>query len=130
MRSPILGVVAKGIVPVATLAAIYLLLRGHNAPGGGFVAGLIAAAALVLQVLAFGHQETKGRVVSRLRPTMWLGLAIATLSGTVAMLSGYPWLKQIHGSYISTTLIFDIGVFMVVVGAAANMLTTFASEHP
>jgi multisubunit Na+/H+ antiporter MnhB subunit len=135
MRSLILLKVARGILPVTTLFALYLLLRGHNQPGGGFIAGLVTASAVVLQALAFGTNATRDRLTPLLRPAAALGLLIAAISGVLAMMVGDPFLTHYHwhlplpgdGYYhLSTTLLFDIGIYMVVVGTAAMLVSSFA----
>jgi multicomponent Na+:H+ antiporter subunit B len=138
MRSLILLVIARGILPVSTLFAIYLLLRGHNEPGGGFIAGLVTASAIVLQGLAFGTVSTRERLSQIIRPAAWVGIIIAALSGILAMFVGDPFLTHYHaymplpgGGYyhLSTTLIFDIGVYMAVVGTAAMLVSVFAEPQ-
>jgi multicomponent Na+:H+ antiporter subunit B len=135
MRSLILLKVARGVLPVTTLFALYLLLRGHNEPGGGFIAGLVTASAVVLQALAFGAAATRERLTPLLGPFPWVGLVVAAAAGALAVLWGDPFLTHYHwylplpgGGYyhLSTTLLFDIGVYMVVVGTAAMLVATFA----
>jgi multicomponent K+:H+ antiporter subunit A len=135
MRSLIMQRVALTALPVTLLFAAYLLLRGHNEPGGGFIAGLVTAAAIVLQALAFGVQRTRTRLAAWLRPAFAVGMVVAVASGLISVALGQPFLTHYHayiplpeGDYyhISTTLLFDIGVYMVVVGSAAVTLSLFA----
>jgi len=134
MRSLILLVVAQGILPVTTVFAVYLLLRGHNEPGGGFIAGLVTVGAIVLRGLAFGERETSDRLNGLLRHAIPLGLALAMVSAAPAVLWGGAYFTHIHGSLalpgfgplaLSTTLLFDIGVYLVVVGTGSGFLAAF-----
>jgi multicomponent Na+:H+ antiporter subunit B len=135
MRSLILLKIARGILPITTLFAVYLLLRGHNEPGGGFIAGLVTASAVVLQGLAFGTHATRERLRPLLRPAAAVGLLIAAVSGILAVFAGDPALTHYHwhiplpgdGYYhLATTLLFDIGIYMVVVGTAVMLVSSFA----
>jgi multicomponent Na+:H+ antiporter subunit B len=135
MRSMILQKVAVALLPVTALFAIYLLLRGHNEPGGGFIAGLVTASATVLVAMAFGGEYAKKWLGPIIRPAFALGLLIAALSGMVPMLMGDPFLTQYHtylpvpGAepvHLSTTLSFDIGVYLLVVASAAVAVYVFA----
>jgi multicomponent Na+:H+ antiporter subunit B len=139
MRSLILNKVARGILPVTSMFALYLLLRGHNEPGGGFIAGLVTAAALVLQGLAFGVQKTSDRLVPLIRPAAPLGLAVALGSMLAGPMMGEPLGTHFHAYvsvlgmdplHVSTTLAFDIGVYLVVLGASATALATFSTPLP
>jgi multicomponent Na+:H+ antiporter subunit B len=138
MRSLILITIARAILPVTTLFAVYLLLRGHNHPGGGFIAGLVTGSALVLQALAFGAETTRRRLEGLLGPAVWAGLAVAVFAGMLAFSYGSPFLTHAHfylpipgrePVHLSTTLLFDIGVYMVVVGVAGTLVGVFAEEN-
>jgi multicomponent Na+:H+ antiporter subunit B len=135
MRSMILQKVSIALLPVTTLFAIYLLLRGHNEPGGGFIAGLVTAAATVLVALAFGGEYASKRLAPIIRPAFALGLLIAALSGMVPLLFGDPFLTHYDGYlpipgaapvHLSTTLAFDVGVYLLVVASAAVAVYVFA----
>jgi len=139
MRSLILGKVARGVLPVTTVFALYLLLRGHNAPGGGFIAGLVTAAALVLQGLAFGAGMSRTRLTPLLRPAAWVGLTLALAAALAAPLLGDPFFTHYHAYVslpgmekfdLSTALLFDVGVYLVVLGATATALSTFSMPAP
>lgn len=112
--------------------ALYLLLRGHNQPGGGFIAGLASAASLLLLSLAQGV-EVIPRIL-RWDP-VWLaagGLKLAVLTGVAPMLVGRPFLEHFHGHWrdvpllgevhAGTPLLFDLGVYLLVVGITCKLL--------
>lgn len=130
-RSYILTVVAKGQFFVLNLFALYLLLRGHNLPGGGFIAGLVSASSILLLSLALGWEELHGML--RLDPA-WLavtGLALAVGSGVVPWWAGRPFLEHfmVHWRvpllgdvHVGTPLVFDLGVLLVVSGMTCKVL--------
>lgn len=134
-RSPILQSFARLTLHLMLLFAIYLLLRGHNAPGGGFIAGVLTAVAITFQMMAFGtyalRQETPWnplRVVS-------LGLVLAALTGLSALAFGQPFLTSAFGHFdvlligeveLATAMVFDIGVYLVVVGTSIGVIQTIA----
>lgn len=137
MRSLILLRVAQGVLPVATLFAIYLLLRGHNHPGGGFIAGLVTASAVVLQALAMGENATRAQLARLLRPAAWVGLLVAVAAASASVLAGAPLFTHFHAYvsvpghervHLSTALLFDVGVYLAVVGVAATLLAAFAED--
>jgi multicomponent Na+:H+ antiporter subunit B len=132
VNSFILHHAVRAILPVMILFALYLLLRGHDAPGGGFVAGLVTAAAVILNSLATGWS----RVSSGQPRIQWgvsLGLAIAIAVGLISTVMGEGFLRHYHSEigtlHVSTTLLFDIGVYLVVLGSVVTMLATFAKEE-
>ena len=129
--SLILRVATRLIIPLLLLFSIFLLLRGHNDPGGGFVGGLVAASGIVLY--AFSRGDAKARGVLRVPPRLLLGLGLACAGGAglLALGGGDPFLHslwtpevQLLGGHMKagTTLLFDIGVFFVVVGTVLLMV--------
>lgn len=135
MRSIILQKVAQAVLPVIALFAVYLLLRGHNAPGGGFIAGLVTASATILIALAYGADWARERLAPIILPSFFLGLPIAALSGMIAIFMGEPFLTHYHWYapvpgvgkvHLSTTLLFDIGVYLLVVATAGLLISVFA----
>lgn len=128
----LLETVVPWVTPVLLGAAVILFLKGHNAPGGGFIAGLLTAAALVLRFIAFGSQLHRGkdRIYIRLIAS---GLLIALTTASVPMLLGHPFFTHTFG-YVHAPLLgeielasaslFDLGVYMVVVG---NVVTVIAA---
>jgi multicomponent K+:H+ antiporter subunit A len=129
--------IARLLLPVSFLVAAHFLLRGHNEPGGGFVAGLIVAIAFLTQYIVSGTRWVEGR--ARLRPPRWiaLGLLIAAATGLGAVALGYPFLTT-HTPHVTLPLIgevhlpsatfFDLGVFAVVVGSTLLILTALAHQ--
>ena len=117
--------------PVMLMVAIYIFLRGHNLPGGGFIAGLIAAVALIVQYLASGIAWSSARLGFNKHAVIAIGVIIATATGLGSMVLGYPFLTStftyldwpIVGKFeIASALLFDLGVFLVVVGSTAMIL--------
>jgi multisubunit Na+/H+ antiporter MnhB subunit len=137
MRSLLLRVVAQALLPVSTLFAIYLLVRGHDAPGGGFIAGLVTTLAIVLEAIAFGTGWTRRQLAAVIRPAFVVGLGVATVAGLLPLLVGEPFLTHYHFHLplpggveleISTALFFDVGVYLVVVGTTSTALTVLAED--
>lgn len=128
----ILTVLTRPLLPVALTVALYIFLRGHNQPGGGFVAGLITAVALSVQYLASGADWAGERLKFPFEYLLVAGLTIAGLTGLGAWIWGRPFLTSAHGHVhlpligdveLATAALFDLGVFLVVVGATLMMLT-------
>jgi multicomponent K+:H+ antiporter subunit A len=127
----VLLTISRPLLPVALLVSLYLLLRGHNAPGGGFVAGLITGIALILQYLASGTNWTQARLRVNYRRLLAAGLGTALVTGLIPWLWGAPFLTSAHGPlhlpllgdlHWNTALLFDIGVYLTVVGAVTLIL--------
>ncbi|QCU89155.1 monovalent cation/H+ antiporter subunit A [Thiomicrorhabdus sediminis] len=127
----ILQTFTRLMMPLMILVAVYIFLRGHNLPGGGFIAGLIASVALIVMYLSNGIEWTQKRLTTDMHLVIGLGLLIATATGLVAMTLGYPFLtsafSHIHwpivGEFeIASAIAFDLGVFLVVVGATVMSL--------
>lgn len=139
MRSRFLSHVATGMLPLIVVFALFLLLRGHDAPGGGFIAGLITTIAFVLAALAFGAGSARAALTPLACRMPWVGLLVAAASGLPAVARGQGFLTHYHLQIgltdalalgLSTTLLFDIGVYLTVVGAALTVLDTFAEAPP
>jgi len=135
--SLLLRVATSVALPVALIFSVYIFMRGHNLPGGGFIAGLITAVALVMQFMALGQQQAESALRARggERFVRWIaaGLAIAGLTGVGAFFFGRPFLTSAHGVPdvwllgelpLATAALFDLGVYLTVVGS--TMLTVSA----
>ena len=125
-------------MPLALLVAIFILLRGHSLPGGGFIAGLITAVALIMQYLANGVEWTHERMKANLHPVIGLGLLIGLLTGLASLVLGYPFLTStfthvhwpIIGDFeLASAIAFDLGVYLVVVGATLLILVHLGLMH-
>ncbi|MEM8959006.1 MAG: MnhB domain-containing protein, partial [Pseudomonadota bacterium] len=124
-------VVTRVLMPIAMVVGIYIFLRGHNAPGGGFVAGLVIAIALLMQYMASGFAWTQARKRIEYHTLIGMGVVIAGLTGFGAWLFGRPFLTSAY-TYIhippveefelATAMLFDLGVFLTVLGAVMLML--------
>ncbi|WP_299236553.1 monovalent cation/H+ antiporter subunit A [uncultured Halomonas sp.] len=126
-----LGAVARLVLPVALLVSAYIFLRGHNQPGGGFIAGLITAVALTLQYMAGGLVWAQARMPTAFRPMIGAGVLIASFTGLGSWLFGFPFLTSAHGHLhlpligefeLATAMLFDLGVYATVVGATLLIL--------
>lgn len=133
LPSPILGASAVLMSVIMAVIAVYILLRGHNAPGGGFIGGLVASGAVVLITFAFGARRAKRMLIVHPITLAGIGLALAILSGLPALLSGSAFLTHLWGDLgtelgvlkLGTTYIFDFGVFLVVIGAVSAFFFMF-----
>lgn len=135
MRVP--GLIIQLMVPIILLFAIHLFLRGHDMPGGGFAAGLTASVALILLYIAGGVRWVEARI--RVAPVRWisLGLLTALATGAGSWLFGYPFLTS-WSTYldlgmlgripVATAVLFDLGVFLLVVGSTTLILTAIAHQ--
>ncbi len=135
MRVP--GLIMQLMAPVILLFAIHLFLRGHDLPGGGFVAGLTASVALILLYMAGGVRWVESRF--RVAPVRWIaaGLLTALATGLGSILFGYPfltsWFTYLELGWLGkmalpTAMAFDFGVFLLVVGATTLILTAIAHQ--
>ncbi|MGK0673296.1 MAG: monovalent cation/H+ antiporter subunit A [Halothiobacillaceae bacterium] len=130
-HSLIMATLTRLLLPLTLLVAVFILLRGHNLPGGGFIAGLITAVALIVQYLAHGIDWTASRLRMDMHRIIAAGLALATGTGLVAVGLGYPFLTStfthlhwpVVGEFeLASAMAFDFGVFLVVVGATVLIL--------
>ena len=131
------AVLMRLMFPAIALLATYLLLRGHNLPGGGFAAGLTLAIAVILQYMAGGTRWAEARLA--MRPVRWMGtgLLLAGATGAASWLFGYPFLTS-HTAHVRmpvlgeldlpSAFLFDLGVFSLVVGATGLLLIALAHQ--
>ena len=127
----IMAMLSRPLLPLALLVSLYLFLRGHNLPGGGFIAGLVTGVALILQYLANGIAWTRERLVLDYYPLIAAGILISTLTGLASWLFGRPFLTSafahLHPPLIgevalASALSFDLGVYLAVVGTVMLIL--------
>lgn len=133
MRTIILKTASAYLLPVLLLFSVFILLRGHYLPGGGFVGGLMASIAFVLHAFANGLSNTKTLI--RFHPgfLMPVGLALAFLSGMAPLIFDlpfmtglwYPEAMPVIGA-LGSALFFDIGVYLVVIGVTLTIIFTIA----
>lgn len=136
----LLRVAASVVLPLALVFSIYIFMRGHNLPGGGFIAGLITAVALVLQFMSLGQSRAemlmRAQGGGRFVRTIGVGLGIAGLTGVGAFVLGRPFLTSAFGHPVvgvlgelplATAAIFDLGVYLTVVGATLLTLSVLGS---
>ena len=131
VNSPIFRTAARLLMPLLLLFSVFLLLRGHNQPGGGFVGGLVAAAAFALYAIAFGVQRARQALLVRPLTLLGAGLLVALLAGVPAVLRGEPFLTALWVSGpvpLGTPAVFDVGVFLVVAGVVLMMIFSLAEE--
>jgi multicomponent Na+:H+ antiporter subunit B len=136
MNTLILRTIAPLLVAIMVVFAIYVTLRGHNEPGGGFIGGLIAASAMAVYGMASGVDEVRRAL--RFSPIAYAGagLALAGLSGVLSVFAAAPfmtglWLDLEIGASavaLSTPLLFDIGVFLVVFGTLGAVALALSEE--
>ncbi|RYF46581.1 MAG: monovalent cation/H+ antiporter subunit A, partial [Comamonadaceae bacterium] len=134
---PIPAVIVQMLFPFMVIMAVFLFLRGHDLPGGGFVAGISMAIALILQYMAGGIRLVETRL--RISPLRWIsfGLLTAACAGAAPWLFSRPFLTS-YANYAelpligavptASAVIFDLGVFLLVVGATALMLVALAHQ--
>jgi multicomponent K+:H+ antiporter subunit A len=129
----LLASISQSLLPLALLVSFYIFLRGHNLPGGGFIAGLITAIAFILQYIAHGSNWIAERLTINYRKIIASGIAIALATGVGSWLFGRPFLKTWFDYFdlpvigqieLASALIFDLGVYITVVGATLLILAS------
>ena len=138
-----LALISQSLLPLALLVSAYIFLRGHNEPGGGFIAGLITAIAFIQQYVAHGVDWIKDRSRFQYHSVIAAGLLIATLTGVGSWFADYPFLTSWFDYFkwpfvgkfeLASAMIFDLGVYLTVIGATLLILSTLGklttSERP
>jgi multicomponent Na+:H+ antiporter subunit B len=133
-RQSMLPAACRLVVPSMAVLSVYLLLRGHNLPGGGFIGGLVLASALVLRTMVDSKREPKIDLIT----LSGVGLLVALASAALPLLTGRTfftglwggeiWLPAIGKLKLGTPLLFDIGVFIVVTAVAAKLLLVLMAQ--
>ncbi|QEW05785.1 monovalent cation/H+ antiporter subunit A [Nitrincola iocasae] len=139
----ILRTVSQSLLPLALLVSAYIFLRGHNMPGGGFIAGLITAVAIILQYIAHGVDWIKPRLKVNYQWSIAIGVLIAAATGAGSWVFGKPfltsWFDYFHLPWIgkfelASAILFDLGVYITVVAATllilANLGKLTTSHRP
>ena len=142
MRRPttvIAEIVTRFCFPIIFLFAIYLLLAGHNNPGGGFIAGVMTAAALALQYVVFGMREVQRFTPASYGRLVAFGLGLALADGLGSLLLGWGFLKSgilhlhlpVFGEVeLVSAVVFDLGVYFIVVGVTLTIISLVGREEP
>ena len=127
-----LSVVSQALLPLAIMVSVYIFMRGHNLPGGGFIAGLITSVAMVQQYIAQGHAWLKARLSINYQYLIGSGLLIAAATGVGSFFWRQPFLKSWHGHLhvsvlgeieLASAMAFDLGLYLTVVGACMMILS-------
>ena len=138
-RLPMPATLSHLLVPLVLAVSAYLFLRGHDLPGGGFIAGLVLALPLLLQYVLLGSEYVESRLGFNYVACIGIGLMAALLTGLVPMLLGLPFLTSGHAQPLlpligelplASALGFDIGVYLVVFGGAMLILSMMATVKP
>ncbi len=138
-RSLILDVVVRLVFHSALLLGLFLLFTGHNRPGGGFVGGLVAGAAISLRYVAGGIDEVRRTLPVRPWTLVGTGLVLGTSTALIPLVAGRELMQHakldadlgpLGGLHLNTALFFDIGVSFVVVGMVLHLLVAFGERLP
>ena len=141
MRTIILQTASRLLVPLSLVFSMFVYFKGHQTPGGGFVAGLVAAVALIVHRMSEGGDSLRKMLPCSERAFIAAGLLLALGTGIAALIFGLPLLTSSHG-YIhlpqgggqtldvawASVMVFDFGVFMVVTGVVVGMIDALSRE--
>jgi multicomponent Na+:H+ antiporter subunit B len=128
---------ARSMMPILLLFSLFLLLRGHNQPGGGFVGGLVGASSIILMTLAYGADEVRERLRIDFLRAMFYGLALALVAGLLGLFLGVafqdafwwkPYIQGIGRLELGTPLVFDTGVYVIVFSVTSSIVMNMAEE--
>ena len=135
-RHPLMLVVATRVMlPLALMVGAFIFLRGHNVPGGGFIAGLVVAIALIMQYMASGYSWAAQRMKVDYHALIGIGVLIAAATGIVSWLADHPFLTSTFGHFhwpivgefeLASAMAFDTGVFLTVIGAVMLALANLS----
>lgn len=118
--------------------SVYLFLAGHSAPGGGFIGGLMTSAAILLMYMAYGYEAVAKILPLNFRLLISIGLAIAILTSVGSFAFNEPFLSQTFDYFhlpilghkeLATALLFDLGVYLTVIGVSLTIVLTIANDR-
>ena len=129
-----LSTTAAVLIMLLSVLSVFVLLRGHHAPGGGFAGGLLFAAAIAIQLLARGAAEARRVLVFDPRTLVGVGLSLAALAACLGIVVGRSLLAPLWGpelpgvGRIGTVLLFDLAVYLIVAGTALTIIFALTEE--
>ena len=136
MDALVLRTATRYLLPLMLLFSVFVLLRGHNAPGGGFVGGLVAASAYALYAIAYNVQRARQIMPVSPRRLMGIGLLLAASSGVIGLAAGKPLRTAVWDTgelpglrKLGTALLFDIGVYLTVTVVKLTIIFALAEEE-
>lgn len=143
MSTVILRTASQFLVPLSLVFAFYIYFKGHQTPGGGFVAGLVASVALIVLRMCEGGENLGRMLPVKEHSLIGWGLLVVVGTGIVAMCFGLPFLTSAHGAInlptapgtdihphfeLASAMSFDLGVFLVVIGVVVGMINALSQE--
>ncbi len=135
MNSLILSIAIRVLFPVLIIASVLSLFRGHNEPGGGFIGGLVAASAFVLLTFTLGVERTEKWMQAQPHTLITIGLVMALVAALLPMLFGLGFFEALWADlYLpligrpGTPVLFDVGVYLVVVGVVCKIVFSLAED--
>jgi len=136
MNTTVLKTAARFLIPIFMVLSFFLLIRGHNEPGGGFIGGLVASSALALYLIAAGLEESQK--LMRIKPIVLItaGLLVAFLSTVPSIITGLPFMTAFWinteipvAGKVGTPLLFDLGVYLLVIGITTKIIFNLAGQE-
>ena len=135
MTSLIFATATTYLLPLLLLLSVYLLLHGHDAPGGGFVGGLVASAAFALYAISHGVKAARELLRVKPRIVMGIGLLTALVSGCFSLFLDKPFMTGLWTTVklplawkLGTPVLFDTGIYLVVLGVTLTIIFSVAEE--
>lgn len=137
-RNLLLHAVTRIVTFIILIFSIYLFLAGHNNPGGGFIGGLMTASAILLLYITFDIKTVNNIIPQNYTYIIATGLLLVLGTGFIGVIFGYPFLTQFFGYYhlpilgktkLNTALLFDLGIYLVVVGITLKIILSIAEDR-
>ena len=128
MNSLILKVAGRWLLPLFLVMSVLVMYRGHNAPGGGFIGGLLAASGFILTAFAEGLSYSRRKLRISPHALIALGLLISMASAFPAVFLGLPLMTGLWWGHVGTPILFDVGVFFTVIGVVMLIFYSIAQE--